>query len=575
MLKIHIVKKGDTLYEIAQKHRVELDKLIAANPHIANPDQLDVGMKVKIPFISKPVPVPPASYSHKHVVVQGDTLWKLSKQWNVPLKSLIDANPHIKNPSVLMTGDVIYIPKLHADSEEHSMSIHTADPKGTAPKGTDVQEPAVLPPENVPPAEEAPAEMPPVNPAPVPAPVAEEAPAEAMPEKEKEKEKAPEIEAPEFQMQAVPLEEPIHIQAPMIDKDLPMEQMPKKAEKEGKAAKPETLCPPLPELTGAEMQLPKFDANMYMAETPFTPFAQPESMHPFAQYQLPAVEAALPYDYNTAIPAHGADAGNQPHFWNEMNMPLPQIPGMPQQAQGAFPVFEHPVPKADCGCGGGAAEAAGFSLPYALPYMHMQQPFAGAAPYMAMPLPYMQPQGQMGVPAGSQVPSAYAADQGYPEFQVHGMSYSPEQLMFPEDYPAQHPGYGMAMGMMPGYEFPGIAAPFANPMPAAGYPQQAYPAAFPGMKSEGDCGCGREDGEGEVNVNGIAALESAHAAASAQNPAAAAVQEKAKASEKPQARGGSKTKSSGRHDALYTFLHKRKAKAARQQAKVQSPWTQF
>jgi morphogenetic protein associated with SpoVID len=101
-VKIHIVKKGETLFNIAQKYNVELDTLIAANPQIADPNVIDVGMKVKIPNASKPV-VPPTDYLYKHVVVQGDTLWKLGKAWNVPLQEMVEANPQLKNPNVLMT----------------------------------------------------------------------------------------------------------------------------------------------------------------------------------------------------------------------------------------------------------------------------------------------------------------------------------------------------------------------------------------------------------------------------------------------------------------------------------------
>jgi LysM repeat protein len=110
-LKIHIVKKGDTLYDLAQKYHIGLDKLIASNPHIVNPDQIEVGMKVKIP--ASPVPMEPAegTYKFKHVVKQGDTLWKLSKAWDVPLADLVAANPQLKNPNVLLTGETVYIPK--------------------------------------------------------------------------------------------------------------------------------------------------------------------------------------------------------------------------------------------------------------------------------------------------------------------------------------------------------------------------------------------------------------------------------------------------------------------------------
>nr|WP_281378706.1 LysM peptidoglycan-binding domain-containing protein [Paenibacillus phyllosphaerae] len=48
---------------------------------------------------------------HQHVVKQGDTLWKLSKAWGVPLSDMIKANPQLKNPNVLLTGEVVNVPK--------------------------------------------------------------------------------------------------------------------------------------------------------------------------------------------------------------------------------------------------------------------------------------------------------------------------------------------------------------------------------------------------------------------------------------------------------------------------------
>lgn len=116
-MKIHIVKAGDTLYELAKKYNVTLEKLIELNPHIADPDKIDVGMKVKIPSLFKPVAAPVGEYVHKHIVQMGDTLWKLAKQWKVPFQALLKANPHLKNPNVLLTGDVVYIPKVGAETD--------------------------------------------------------------------------------------------------------------------------------------------------------------------------------------------------------------------------------------------------------------------------------------------------------------------------------------------------------------------------------------------------------------------------------------------------------------------------
>lgn len=102
-MKIHIVKQGDSLYALSQKYGVPLQKIIEANPQISNPNVLGIGDKVKIP--TAPVSVPENSeVYYKHTVKQGDTLWKLSKAWGIPLKDMVEANPQLKNPNVLMLG---------------------------------------------------------------------------------------------------------------------------------------------------------------------------------------------------------------------------------------------------------------------------------------------------------------------------------------------------------------------------------------------------------------------------------------------------------------------------------------
>ncbi|NEW04515.1 LysM peptidoglycan-binding domain-containing protein [Paenibacillus sp. SYP-B3998] len=121
-MKIHIVKKGDSLNELAKKHHVELDQIIAFNPQITDPNHLSIGEKVKIPSHPKPVELPASEYVYKHIVQQGDSLWKLGKAWDVSLQAMIQANPQLKNPNVLMTGEVVYVPKApdgHSNGLEH------------------------------------------------------------------------------------------------------------------------------------------------------------------------------------------------------------------------------------------------------------------------------------------------------------------------------------------------------------------------------------------------------------------------------------------------------------------------
>lgn len=119
-MKIHIVKKGDTLYALSQKYGVPLQTIIETNPQISNPDILAVGEKVKIPTASTPVPDSSDIY-YKHTVKQGDSLWKLSKAWGVNLQDMIAANPQLKNPNALMVGEVVNIPKKESQPSGQPM----------------------------------------------------------------------------------------------------------------------------------------------------------------------------------------------------------------------------------------------------------------------------------------------------------------------------------------------------------------------------------------------------------------------------------------------------------------------
>ncbi|MFC3039275.1 SafA/ExsA family spore coat assembly protein [Virgibacillus xinjiangensis] len=54
-MKIHIVQKGDTLWEISQQYGVDFEQLKDMNSQLSSPDMIMPGMKIKIPGTSKAV----------------------------------------------------------------------------------------------------------------------------------------------------------------------------------------------------------------------------------------------------------------------------------------------------------------------------------------------------------------------------------------------------------------------------------------------------------------------------------------------------------------------------------------
>ncbi|HEY8529251.1 MAG TPA: SafA/ExsA family spore coat assembly protein [Paenibacillaceae bacterium] len=196
-MKLHVVKEGETLWGIAQKHGVSLDELIKANPQIQNPDVIHPGMKVKIPAAAQPRP----ELIHQHKVKQGDTLWKLAKAWGIPLSTLIKANPHLKNPHVLLTGEIVNIPKVpgHPPQPQAAQPGHAPGYAGAHGKADTSVKPAGQAPEK--PAEKL-----------TPPPAAEGLPFTFEPEKFSDLFKA--IPIPPVKAGAAPMEAPAPSAAP-------------------------------------------------------------------------------------------------------------------------------------------------------------------------------------------------------------------------------------------------------------------------------------------------------------------------------------------------------------------------
>ena len=73
------VKKGDTLYSISRKYQVPIRSLISMN-HIVAPYTVYVGQRIKLPT------------SKNHEVKKGETLYSISRKYGVDLSQLAKHN---------------------------------------------------------------------------------------------------------------------------------------------------------------------------------------------------------------------------------------------------------------------------------------------------------------------------------------------------------------------------------------------------------------------------------------------------------------------------------------------------
>lgn len=126
-----IVKPEDSLYRISKNNNIELSELAKING-ISEPYNIVVGQKIKIPHNNS------TSISHNdtnikqnngdhHIVKQGETLYSISKAYNIDMDQIIKVN-NLEKPYNLSLGQ-----KLLLNSENNNKSKDIAEEESTAP----------------------------------------------------------------------------------------------------------------------------------------------------------------------------------------------------------------------------------------------------------------------------------------------------------------------------------------------------------------------------------------------------------------------------------------------------------
>ncbi len=102
----YTVKKGDTLTSIAKQFKTTVAVLLRANPEITNRNVISVGQVIYLPGAK----ITLSNGQVVYVAKSGDSMNAIARLFNITLSELIEANPQIKNPSLIFTGQRINIP---------------------------------------------------------------------------------------------------------------------------------------------------------------------------------------------------------------------------------------------------------------------------------------------------------------------------------------------------------------------------------------------------------------------------------------------------------------------------------
>lgn len=89
---LHKVEEGETVYSISKKYRARMREIVAASPEVKK--GLKIGMIIKVPYngIREKKEVDDDANSKYHIVKAGETLYGISRMYNVSVDELMQWN---------------------------------------------------------------------------------------------------------------------------------------------------------------------------------------------------------------------------------------------------------------------------------------------------------------------------------------------------------------------------------------------------------------------------------------------------------------------------------------------------
>jgi LysM repeat protein len=126
---VHFVQGGNTLYGLSKLYKVNAEDIITINPFVTN--GLQIGQKILIPAEKEAIAPVKVEYTNPefHVVQKSETLYGISKKYNITLDELVKNNPGVENG--ISIGQELKLPSYakynQTDQKSYTTQVNYTD----------------------------------------------------------------------------------------------------------------------------------------------------------------------------------------------------------------------------------------------------------------------------------------------------------------------------------------------------------------------------------------------------------------------------------------------------------------
>ncbi|MGB3076363.1 MAG: LysM peptidoglycan-binding domain-containing protein [Chitinophagales bacterium] len=130
---LHVVVKGETVYSISKAYQITVEELLHLNPEIID-NNLPIGAKIKVPVMNDEPIIPSNEIRNGHAILytvqKKETLYAISKKYNTKVDTLLRWN-NLMSPDIEEGSQLIVGYEITSFQLDGPLHVQEKDVKGT------------------------------------------------------------------------------------------------------------------------------------------------------------------------------------------------------------------------------------------------------------------------------------------------------------------------------------------------------------------------------------------------------------------------------------------------------------